>query len=133
MFRDKLLTMFCVLLMSIAVHVLFAVAIFFIAVGLFGETPTLREHLILVPLCMVAGALPFTPAGLGSFEIAMETLYALVPAGGAGDVIGVLVALAYRLITIGVAAIGVIYYWTCRREVQGLLAEAETVASVTEK
>lgn len=133
MYRDKLVTMFWALFMSIAIHVLFAVAIFLIAAGLFEETPTLGEHLILVPLCMVAGALPFTPAGLGSFEIAMEKLYEIVPANGAGDVIAVLVALAYRLITILIAAVGVIYYWTCRREMQELMAEAEAVAAKTDK
>lgn len=125
MFRDKRSLMLLILAMSMAVHSLLAIAIFLIAGGLFEQTPTLAEHLILVPLSMVANALPFTPAGLGSFEIAMESLYALVPAGGAGDVVGVLVALSYRLVTIGIAAVGVVYYWTCRREVQAVIAEAE--------
>ena len=56
----------------------------------------------------------------------MESLYEIVPAEGSGDVIGVLVALGYRLVTIGIAAVGVVYYWTCRREVQDVLAEAES-------
>jgi hypothetical protein len=38
---------------------------------------------------------------------------------------GVTVALAYRVITIAIAMIGVVYYWTSRREVQKLLEEAE--------
>ena len=75
---------------------------------------------------MVAGALPFTPAGLGTFELAMDSLYKLVPVDGPGNVSGVLVALSYRLITIGIATIGVVYYWTCRREVQEVMHEAET-------
>ena len=125
MYRDKYLVMLLILAMSMTVHTLLAVSIYLIAGALFAETPTLGEHLILVPLSMVAGALPFTPAGLGSFEIAMESLYELVPVGGPGDVIGVLVALSYRLITIGIAAVGVVYYWTSRREVQLIFREAE--------
>lgn len=125
LYRDKYLVMVWIFIMSMVVHVLFAVALFFVAQALFQQTPTLIEHLILVPLCMVAGALPFTPAGLGSFEIAMESLYRLVPAEGGGEVSGVLVALTYRLITIGIAAIGVVYYWLSRREVQEVMQEAE--------
>ena len=41
------------------------------------------------------------------------------------DADGIVVALAYRLMTIVVAAIGVVYYWTSRGEVQTLLEEAE--------
>ncbi len=126
MYRDKYLIMLLILAMSMSVHALFAVAIYLIAGGIFTDTPTLGEHLILVPLCMVAGALPFTPAGLGTFEIAMESLYELVPVQGSGDVIGVLIALCYRLITIGIAAVGVVFYWICRREVQELMAGAES-------
>jgi len=125
LYRDKYLTMAVIFAMSMLVHTLFAVAMYMIAKALFKQTPTLAEHLILVPLCMVAGALPFTPAGLGSFEIAMEALYQLVPAPGSGEVSGILVALVYRLITIGMAAIGVVYYWLSRSEVREVMQEAE--------
>jgi uncharacterized membrane protein YbhN (UPF0104 family) len=81
--------------------------------------------LIIVPLSMVAGALPFTPAGLGTFEYAMGELYNLVPANGPGDAIGILVAMAFRLVTIAIATIGVGFYWACRREVQEVMHEAE--------
>jgi len=132
MYRDKYLVMLLILAMSMCVHALLAIAIYLIAGGLFTNTPTLGEHLILVPLSMVAGALPFTPAGLGTFEIAMESLYELVPADGPADVIGVLVALGYRLVTIGIASVGVVYYWTARREVQQLMAEAESAKMADE-
>jgi uncharacterized protein (TIRG00374 family) len=132
MYRDKYLVMLLILAMSMGVHALLAIAIYLIAGGLFTNTPTLGEHLILVPLSMVAGALPFTPAGLGTFEIAMESLYELVPADGPGDAIGVLVALGYRLVTIGIASVGVVYYWTARREVQQLMAEAESAKMADE-
>jgi uncharacterized membrane protein YbhN (UPF0104 family) len=102
-----------------------ALAIYLAAAALFDTVPTLGEHLIIVPLSMVAGALPFTPAGLGTFEFALDALYARVPAHAAVAASGVTVALAFRVMTIVIAGIGVIYYWTSRREVRQVLAEAE--------
>ena len=58
-------------------------------------------------------------------EGAMAFLYAQVPAAGTSQVSGVIVALTYRLITILVAMIGVVYYWTSRKEVQEAMEEAE--------
>jgi glycosyltransferase 2 family protein len=125
MFRNRFDVMAVVLLMSMGVHALLAFSIFLIAKALFGEPPTLGEHLIIVPLSNVAGAIPFMPGGLGTFEFAMEKLYEYVPASGPGDVIGVLVALTYRIVTIAIAAVGVVFYWTSRREVQDVISEAE--------
>ena len=53
----------------------------------------------------------------------MAILYRVIPAAPSGD--GFLVSLVYRLITIMIAAIGVVYYWAGRREVGELLREAE--------
>ncbi|MCA9121686.1 MAG: flippase-like domain-containing protein [Planctomycetaceae bacterium] len=125
MFRNRYDVMSLILAMSMVVHVMLAVSIFLIARGLFGQTPTLGEHMIIVPLSNVAGAIPFMPGGLGTFEFAMEKLYVYVPANGPGEVIGVLVALAYRIVTIAIAAVGVVYYWTSRREVRQVISEAE--------
>jgi uncharacterized protein (TIRG00374 family) len=129
MFRNRYDVMAVILLMSMGVHALLAFSIFLIARGLFGQTPTLGEHMIIVPLSNVAGGIPFMPGGLGTFEFAMKELYIHVPANGPGEVIGVLVALSYRIVTIAIAAIGVVYYWTSRREVREVMnaaAEAET-------
>ncbi|MBC8351826.1 MAG: flippase-like domain-containing protein [Planctomycetes bacterium] len=125
MFRNRYDVMAVILLMSMGVHALLAFSIFLIARGLFGQTPTLGEHLIIVPLSNVAGAIPFMPGGLGTFEFAMEKLYEYVPTAGPGEVIGVLVALSYRIVTIAIAAIGVVFYWTSRREVQAVISAAE--------
>jgi uncharacterized membrane protein YbhN (UPF0104 family) len=86
-----------------------------LANGLFGAAPSLLDHLIIVPLGCLAGALPLTPAGLGSFEIAMTELYRIVPAAGSATVSGILIALAFRLTTISIAAIGVLFFWLCPR------------------
>jgi glycosyltransferase 2 family protein len=112
-------------LMSIVTHGLFALSFYFIAGALFEHIPSLREHLFLVPLGMVAGALPFTPAGFGAFEFAMEKLYQVVPAASNIDVSGVLVALVYRLLTIVVASLGMIVYWSSRGEVRRAWEDVE--------
>ncbi len=125
MFRNRYDVMAVILAMSMCVHAMLAFAIFLIARGLFGVTPTLGEHMIIVPLSNVAGAIPFMPGGHGTFEFAMEKLYRYVPPTGPGEVIGVLVALSYRIVTIAIAAIGVCYYWTSKREVQAVLEAAE--------
>jgi uncharacterized protein (TIRG00374 family) len=133
MFRDKPLTMLTIVAMSMLVQSFFVVALYLIARSLFAVTPTLAEHFVVVPLSMVAGALPLTPAGLGSFELAMDELYARVPAAGAGDVIGVLVALVFRLVSIAIAAVGVVYYWTSRREVEAVLHAVEETQTHAER
>jgi len=125
MYRGRPLIMGAVFGISMAIHSLLALSIFLVATSLFVNTPTLSEHFLIVPLSNVAGSLPFTPAGLGSFEFAMDQLYVHIPVGGPGDVVGVLVALVYRLITIAITAVGVVYYWTCRSEIRQVMDEAE--------
>jgi len=121
-YRQKLGALALVLGLSLVVHAVFPVAIYLLALALFAHPPTVAEHLVIVPLSLSAGAIP-TPGGLGTFEFAMDKLYELLSPGTDAD--GILVALAYRLTTILIAAIGVIYYWTSRGEVQSLLEEAE--------
>ncbi len=109
--------------LSLAVHVVFALSLYLSAAAVFPDHPTLTDHFIIVPLSLTAGALPLAPAGLGTFEAAMKILYQVIPTQGGGD--GFLVALVFRLITIAIAAVGVVYYWMGRREVSELLREAE--------
>ncbi len=125
-YRKRWPTLFVAVAMSLGVHTLLASAIYLIATALFVSVPTLAEHLIIVPLSMVAGALPFTPAGFGAFELAIKELYAIVPAAQHIDVVAVLVALVYRLMTIIVATIGMVIYWSSKSEVQQLMADAES-------
>ncbi|MCU0960221.1 MAG: flippase-like domain-containing protein [Pirellulaceae bacterium] len=116
------------LVMSLGSHMLFTLSLYLIAHALFVHVPTFVEHMILVPLGMVAGGLPLAPAGFGAFEFAIGELYRIIPADPDLDVAGVLVALVYRLLTIAVAMIGVIVYWTSRREMQAVMADAEQPA-----
>jgi uncharacterized membrane protein YbhN (UPF0104 family) len=82
-----------------------------ISAGLYRNPPTFLEHVQVVPSGMVAGALPIAPAGLGVQELALVEMFKQLP-----DVdeafSGLAVAAAYRLVTIFVSLIGLIYYFT---------------------
>lgn len=130
-YRQKLGVLALVAAMSLSVHAMFSVALYLVGAALYDQPPTLGQHFIIVPLAMCAGGLPITPAGLGTFEVAMEQLYTLVSTTTDAD--GLMVALAYRLMTIVITAIGVVYYWTSRREVRSVLQQAAEEQQVTEQ
>jgi uncharacterized protein (TIRG00374 family) len=121
-YRERWLALAISLVMSIAVQGLLATSVYLAASSLFEGVPTLGQHLIVVPVSLVVAAVPVSPAGLGTFEVALEELYKLL--SGAAGPPGITVALVFRLMTIGVAAVGVCYYLASRREVKQLLAEA---------
>jgi len=125
MYRRKPGILLTIGVMSLAVHSMFALSIYLLACGLFDDIPSLAEHLIIVPLSMVAGAIPFTPAGLGTFEYALEFLYQHISSRQDNAGQGLLVALAYRVVTVMIAIVGIIYYWTSRREVNQVLHDVE--------
>lgn len=80
------------------------------------QTPSLVEHLLIVPLALISGTLPISPNGLGTIEATTEYLYrAIDPATTVGA--GTLAALAHRLAMLlaGVAAAGLYYATATRR------------------
>jgi uncharacterized membrane protein YbhN (UPF0104 family) len=86
----------------------------------------LAEHFVVVPLAMVAGAMPLPMMGLGAVETVMATLYRHVPALHHPTTVEVLkICVAYRLIQIFNAMIGFVIYLFSRREVAELMYEAE--------
>ena len=112
--------------MSLAVHSLSATGVWLVSRGLPGDSPSLADHLVIVPLAMVTGVLPLPVNGLGAFETAIVFLYEKVPVGLAvSEGRGLLVAFGYRAITIVIALVGVCYYLACRREVAQVMHEAE--------
>lgn len=129
-YRRKWPVMLVAVVLSLVVQGTFAVAIYLVARGLPGQLPSLGRHFLIVPLSMVAGALPLPFAGLGAFEGALDFLYrfaagtAAVKAGR-----GLIVALCFRVITVLIALIGVVYYLFGRREVTAAIREADAVAA----
>ena len=96
--------------LSLGVHALLAIGVFFTARGIYEQTPAMADHFVISPIASVAGALPITPGGLGSFELALSYMYDLLsPPDALGR--GILIALLVRLSIILVAGIGVVFYW----------------------
>jgi uncharacterized membrane protein YbhN (UPF0104 family) len=122
LFRSKLGRLFALLVLSLFTHVLFALCVFMIACGMGGNPPGWGQHLVMVSIANVAGSLPL-PGGLGGFEVGLDFLYRRV--AGVQTSQGFVVALGYRLMTLGIALVGVVYYFTGRRELSHLMQEAE--------
>ncbi|MCM2371230.1 lysylphosphatidylglycerol synthase transmembrane domain-containing protein [Aporhodopirellula aestuarii] len=112
------------LVMSVGVQGLLVVSMFLIATSMYASPPTLAEHFVIVPIGMLASALPLTPAGIGVLEATVETLYHLVPAENT-DASGTLVALVFELVKLVLAIVGTIFYWTAGKDVQESLEYAE--------
>jgi len=116
-------------LLSLLVHGLSCVSFYLVSQALFDGGLTLAQHFFVVPIAIVAGAMPFTPAGLGVMEYMLDFLYAHFPGSTAVAGQGLVVALAYRVITIVIALAGVVFYWTARREMNEVLHEVEAEAA----
>ncbi len=112
------------LLMSVYVQGSFVVSMYLIATSMYAAPPTLAEHFVIVPIGILASALPITPAGIGVLEVTIETLYHLVPAR-ATEASGTLVALVFELVKLVIAGIGTIFYWTAGKDVHESLEYVE--------
>lgn len=97
------------LMMSIVVQCLLSLSVYLISQGVYIDAPSLREHMMVVPPAMAAGALPIAPGGLGIQEGALAGLFTLLPTLPEAFS-GMLVATVYRLVTIAIAGVGVLYY-----------------------
>lgn len=122
-FRDHTITFMITILMAVVVHVMIAVAIFFVASGLYRNHPTLGEHLVIVPIANAIAGLPISIAGIGVFEGVLDKLYQVVPAvpsAASGTVIG----MVYEIVKMIIAAMGIVYYWTSGKEVRDSIRDA---------
>ncbi len=124
MYRRQPLMLLGTLVMSLGTHTLFVLCIYLIARGLPGGEPPLSTHFVIVPIANVAGAIPL-PGGMGPFEYTLDLLYRGVSSVSVAPRQGFLIALAFRLITLLIAMVGVVYYLAGRREVSDLVKEAE--------
>lgn len=123
-YRGKPVVMLNSSIMTVGVHCSFAIGVYFIACGLPGDVHTLANHFVMVPL---ASATQVIPLSVGPFEGALALLYAKVPDANlhiaAGQ--GLVVALAYRVIMLLIAALGLPYYFGNRKDVQEAMHDAE--------
>jgi len=119
MYRRQPLVILVAIVMSAAVHVLFATGIYLIARGLPGVTPPYLEHLVIAPVSSLASIIPL-PAG--PQEGAIQYMYGQLASAAAK---GLVIGLTYRIITILIAMVGVGYYLAARREVTEVIHDVE--------
>ena len=119
------------LMMSVGVQSLFAISVYLVACSLYSDHPNLTEHFVIVPLGMLASALPITPAGVGVWEAAVATLYEVVPATPT-PASGTLVALVFEMLRILLALVATVFYWTANEEVRESLEIAEEPSDAEE-
>ena len=120
----------CALLMSVVSHSMFTLSVYLVARAMFAHVPTLREHLILVPLGMVAGSLPLAPRRIRSLRIRDRKALRDHSGGDQHRRGRHPRGLVYRLLTILVAVMGIVVYWSSRREVQQVLDDVEQVVAL---
>ena len=79
---------------------------------------------------MVVAAIPIFPLGLGAFEGSLEYLYQHLPREAAiarGQ--GILVAFAYRVISLGIAVLGMVFWAREKRPLSQLTASPDELAA----
>ncbi len=117
------------MLMSAVTHLLFVLAFYCMGRGLYDPMASLADHVVIVPLSMVAGALPLPLGALGAFEAVLGTLYQYVPLDVSISALqGVMIALCYRVICVGIAAGGMATWFTRRKEISNVVHEAERLS-----
>ena len=124
MYQRKKRVLAVIAFLSVGVHLLLAVAVFLAAKSLYVGIPSFFHHFVISPIAGLVGALPISPGGLGSYEMAMTYTYDILSAPteqGRGFVIG----LCYRITTLLVAAIGLVFYWTHKSEVSHAMDDAK--------
>jgi uncharacterized protein (TIRG00374 family) len=122
-YRRRIDVLLVSILVSLLVHLCYVSAIVAMthSIGIAPEhRPAVGSIFIIVPPSMIAGALP-----IGFYEVAITLLFRAASPPGAPPNMGLLIALAYRLIHICIATLGLAYWLTGKREVRELMHEAE--------
>lgn len=124
-YRWNLPVLLLSVVLSVAVHSLFAVGILLVASALYQNVHTLATHFVVSPLSAATGVLPIS---MGPFEYVLDRLYAVIPLPGGGHMTpgqGLVVALGYRIITLLTAAVGAAYYLASREELAEVIHTVE--------
>ncbi|MEX2091229.1 MAG: lysylphosphatidylglycerol synthase transmembrane domain-containing protein [Pirellulales bacterium] len=132
-YRDEKRRVLQACAISLVSNTLFILSFYFVAQGLPVQAPTLAQHFVIVPIANLAGAIPATPSGLGTMELAVDRLYQAVPSASpipAGD--GTLVALGQRATMILVAAGCLAFYILQRGNLREAMHEIEEVEAAAE-
>lgn len=132
-YRDEKRRVLQACLIGVLSNSLFILSFFFIAQGLPVRAPSLAQHFTVIPVANLAGAIPATPSGLGTMELAVDKLYQVGPATTpipAGE--GTLVALGQRAAMILVAALCLGFYVMERGDLREVIHEVEEAEAAGE-
>jgi glycosyltransferase 2 family protein len=122
-YRQRVDLLLAAIGVSLVVHLsyVFAILLMTLSIGIAEQDrPSPSSVFVIVPPSMIAGALP-----IGFYEVAITLLFRAASPPGAPENTGLLIALAYRIIQISIATIGVGYWLAGRSEVRELMHEAE--------
>ena len=124
MYRQFPIQLILALAVCLLIHSMFAVSLFFLAKGIWTDLPipTLAQHMYISPASNSTAAIPLP---FGPLEAVLDLLYRdVVGADAVGR--GLVAALAYRIVCVIIATLGVIFYFTDRSEIRSTMAEHET-------
>lgn len=121
-YQQRMGLLFVALGMCFVVDLLLVASFYCVGQGLPLETPPFVNHLFIVPMQLIAGAIPLTPGGVGIREAAADFFFQeFGVAGGQGT----LIALGHSLTMLAAGGVAILYYLSRRSRVAKSLAEAE--------
>lgn len=115
---------------TLGLHALDCVGFFLLSQALAAGGPSLASHFFIVPLGMLTASLPLTPAGIGPFEAVMDLLYEWAgPSGASGR--GLLVVLAFRVLSLAIASLGTVFLFVGGRGVRAVVDDAKRAGAAS--
>jgi uncharacterized membrane protein YbhN (UPF0104 family) len=130
MYRQRLLPLLAAVVISLLIHGCNCLTIYCLSMGLPApvERPSIVEHATAALLALAAGALP-----VGALEAVFNVIFRGVADPAMPSEQGFLIILAYRLVQMCIALLGLYYYLAGRREVDELLHDAEEAQKAKEQ
>ncbi len=120
--------LFAALGLSVIGHFGTISSFYFSACAVAGTTfvPDYAAHLFFIPAAEFIGVVAPVPGGVGALEWAVNRFYVHA---GAADGTGILTCLAFRAVTLVVAAIGAGYYLTARRDIDSAFHSGDSTGA----
>lgn len=128
LYQSRPFVLFGAIALACVGHVISIGGFYCCALALGGWAPDFTEHLYLMPAAKCVGLFP-TPGGIGPLEWATQEAYGAaatppITPDMARDA-GFLAALAFRLISIVLAALGAVFYLAARRSIDTAIHSVE--------